>query len=65
MFMGSPDGVLDPAAVEVPAALTLAECWELVDTHEQTKAPCMMLENWSFRQDNLAVLRMIRAGVFG
>ena len=24
-----------------------------------------MLENWSFRRDNLAVLRMIRAGMFG
>jgi predicted dehydrogenase len=25
----------------------------------------MMLENWSFRRDNLAVLNMIRAGLFG
>jgi predicted dehydrogenase len=25
----------------------------------------MMLENWSFRRDNLAVLKMIRAGLFG
>ena len=53
------------AAVEVPAALTVEECWDLVNTHEQTGVPCMMLENWSFRRDNLAVLRMIRAGLFG
>jgi predicted dehydrogenase len=53
------------AAVEVPAALTLPECWELVNTHEETGVPCMMLENWSFRRDNLAVLKMIRAGLFG
>ena len=53
------------AAVEVPAAITLEQCWELVDTHEQTGVPCMMLENWSFRRDNLAVLNMIRAGLFG
>jgi predicted dehydrogenase len=53
------------AAVEVPAALTTEECWELVDTHEATGVPCMMLENWSFRRDNLAVLKMIRAGLFG
>nr|HPO10206.1 Gfo/Idh/MocA family oxidoreductase [bacterium] len=52
-------------AVEVPAALTLAECWELVNTSEQTGVPCMMLENWSFRRDNLAVLKMIREGLFG
>ncbi len=52
-------------AVEVPAAQTLEECWQLVDTHEQTKVQCMMLENWSFRRDNLAVLNMIRKGLLG
>lgn len=51
--------------VEVPAALTVDECWQLVDTCEETGMPCMMLENWSFRRDNLAVLRMIRAGLLG
>ncbi|MBI4626823.1 MAG: Gfo/Idh/MocA family oxidoreductase [Verrucomicrobia bacterium] len=53
------------AGVEVPAAITLDECWELVKTSEATGVPCMMLENWSFRRDNLAVLKMIRAGLFG
>ncbi len=53
------------AGVEVPAAYTLEECWELVDTSEQMGIPCMMLENWSFRSDNLAVLNMIRKGLFG
>ncbi len=52
-------------AVEVPAALTIEECWQLVDTQEQTRTPCMMLENWSFRRDNLAVLNMIRKGLLG
>ncbi len=51
--------------VEVPAALSLEECWQLVDTYEETKIPCMMLENWSFRRDNLAVLHMIREGLLG
>ena len=53
------------AAVEVPCAITLDQCWELVKTHEATGVPCMMLENWSFRRDNLAVLNMIRKGLFG
>jgi predicted dehydrogenase len=53
------------AGVEVPAALTLEQCWDLVNTHERTGVPCMMLENWSFRRDNLAVLNMIRQGLFG
>jgi len=52
-------------AVEVPAAQTLKECWELVETQERTRVPCMMLENWSFRRDNLAVLNMIRQGSLG
>ncbi len=51
--------------VEVPAAITIDDCWELVNTQEQTKTPCMMLENWSFRRDNLAVLNMIRKGMLG
>ena len=50
---------------EVPIAYTLEECWELINTWEKTGTDCMMLENWSFRPDNLAVLNMIRAGLFG
>ena len=50
---------------EVPIAYTLEECWELIDTWEKTGTDCMMLENWSFRPDNLAVLSMIRAGLLG
>ena len=53
------------AAVEVPAAFTLEDCWGLVNTYEETGVPCMMLENWSFRRDNLALLNMIRAGLLG
>lgn len=53
------------AGVEVPAALSFDECWALVDTSEETGVPCMMLENWSFRQDNLALLQMVRQGLFG
>jgi len=53
------------AGVEVPAAISLEQCWALVDTSEETGVPCMMLENWSFRRDNLAVLNMVRAGLFG
>jgi len=52
-------------AVEVPAALTMDQCWDLVRAHEESGSHCMMLENWSFRRDNLAVLNMIRGGLFG
>lgn len=50
---------------EVPIAYTLEECWELIKTHEETGVPCMMLENWAFRPDNLAVLSIIRQGGLG
>lgn len=52
-------------ACEVPAALTFEECWSLIHTHEQTGVPYMMLENWCYREDNLAVLNMIRQGLLG
>ena len=51
--------------VEVPIALTIEDCWDLVNTSEKTGVPCMMLENWSFRRDNLSILNMIRLGMFG
>ena len=51
--------------VEVPCAITLDECRQLVKTSEETGIPCMMMENWSFRRDNLAVLNMIRKGLLG
>ena len=50
---------------EVPIAYTLDDCWNLIETHEKTGIRCMQLENWSFRPDNLAVLNMIRSGLFG
>jgi predicted dehydrogenase len=51
--------------IEVPAALTVDECWQLTETSEKSKIPCMMLENWSFRRDNLAALNMVRSGMLG
>ena len=51
--------------IEVPAALTVDDTWQLVETSQKTGIPCMMLENWSFRQDNLALLNMKRLGMFG
>lgn len=53
------------AGIEVPAAQSTEHCWELLETEEKTGVPCMMLENWSFRRDNLAVLNMIRLGLLG
>jgi predicted dehydrogenase len=51
--------------LEVSAANTLEECWDLVNTHEQTGTHLMILENVNFRRDILAVLNMVKQDVFG
>ncbi len=53
------------AAVEVPAARTIAECWEMVNTSEKTRRHCMQLENCCYGENELMVLLMVRAGLFG
>jgi len=53
------------AALEVPAAMTVEDCWLLVDTAEQTRRHCMMLENCCYDFFELATLNMARNGVFG
>ena len=53
------------AAIEVPAALTVDECWELVDTAEQTQRHCMMLENCCYGETEMLFLSMVRQGVLG
>ena len=53
------------AMTEVPAAITPDECWQLVDTAEQTQRHCMMLENCCYGESELLVLSMVRQGVFG
>jgi predicted dehydrogenase len=53
------------AFIEVPAAVTLEECWQLVEVAEETQRHCMMLENVCYGREELMVLRMCREGVFG
>jgi hypothetical protein len=52
-------------AVEVPAARTLDECWELVNTSEATQKHCIQLENCCYGFNEMMVLNMVRAGLFG
>ncbi len=52
-------------AVEVPAAKTMEECWELVETSENTRKHCMMLENCCYDFFELLTLNMTRQGLFG
>lgn len=52
-------------AVEVSASNTMEECWDLVNTHEETGSHLMILENVNYRRDIMAVLNMVRQNLFG
>lgn len=52
-------------ASEVPAAGTLEECWQLVQTAEKTRKHLMMLENYSYMEFQLLMLSMARQDFFG
>lgn len=53
------------ALVEVPAALTMNDCWQLVETSEATQKHCMMMENVCYGREELMALNMVRQGVLG
>jgi len=52
-------------AVEIPAAVTVEECWQLVMTSERTKKHCVMLENCCYDFFEMLTLNMARQGFFG
>ena len=52
-------------AIEVPAATTTNECWQLVDTAEKTRRHCFMLENCCYDTFHQAMITMEREGLFG
>ena len=52
-------------AVEVPAATSLEECWQLVNVAEQTQRHCIMLENCCYDFFEMTALNMAQQGLFG
>ena len=53
------------AAIEVPAAMTLEECWALVETSERTGRHCMQLENCCYGDVEMFSLNIARKGLLG
>ena len=53
------------ALVEVTSALTVDECWELVEASEKWQIPCMQLENCVYGEIELLELNLARLGMFG
>lgn len=52
-------------AIEVPAALTIQEIWDLVNTAEQTRRHCIQLENCVYDSFELTTLNMVQQGLLG
>ena len=53
------------AASEVPAATTLEEGWQLVETSESTRKHCVILENCCYGETEMMVFGMVHDGLFG
>ena len=53
------------AAIEVPSAMNLEQCWELINLSEKNRKHCMILENCCYDWFELDALNMAQQGVFG
>ena len=52
-------------ADEVPSAMNLQECWDLINLAEQKQLNCMILENCGYDWFEMRTLNMAQHGVFG
>jgi predicted dehydrogenase len=53
------------AATEVPAAVTIAECWQLIEASENSGKHCIMMENCNYDREEMMILNMVKKGVLG
>ncbi len=53
------------AAIEVPSAMNLDQCWQLINLSEKTRKHCMILENCCYDWFEMNTLNMAQHGVFG
>jgi len=52
-------------ATEVPAAMTLDDCWAIVEAAEKYKKHCVLMENCNYDRMEMMVYNMVRQGLFG
>lgn len=65
MIIGSLDAGIKYVGSEVILGITLQDHWDVVKAAEKYNANVMMLENVCYRRDVMAVLHMVRQGLFG
>lgn len=52
-------------AIEVPSAMNLDQCWELINLSERNRLHCMILENCCYDWFEMTTLNMAQHGIFG
>jgi predicted dehydrogenase len=52
-------------ATEVPAAMSLDDCWALVEAAEKYQKHCQMMENCCYDRIELMTLNLVRKGILG
>lgn len=65
MIIGALEAGVKYVGTEVILGITLQDHWDVVKAAEKYKAHVMMLENVCYRRDVMAVLNMVRQGMFG
>ncbi len=65
MIIGALDAGVKYVGTEVILGITLQDHWDVVKAAERNNAHVMMLENVCYRRDVMAVLNMVRQGLFG
>lgn len=65
MIIGAIESGIKYVATEVILGISLQDHWDVVKTAEKYNAHVMMLENVCYRRDVMAVLNMVRQGLFG
>lgn len=65
MIIGSLESGIKYVGSEVIIGISLEDHWEVVRAAEKYKGQVMMLENVCYRRDVMAVLNMVRQGLFG
>lgn len=65
MIIAALDTGVKYVATEVILGITLQDHWDVVKAAENLNANVMMLENVCYRRDVMAVLNMVRQGLFG
>ncbi|HXT32805.1 MAG TPA: Gfo/Idh/MocA family oxidoreductase [Vicinamibacterales bacterium] len=52
-------------ATEVPAAMTVDDCWAMVESAEKHKKHCLLMENCNYDRMEMMVYNIVRQGLFG